>query len=397
MEVEIDSEAALTALLSAPPPARLAAVIFQGLDLRPHSATLQGIELDSCIFLGCEVDAELAGHLARQGCLFMPPWRNKAYHPYRVSLYSVDELYQGFDPNAADPDASYRQTPDYRIYTTFRDPQQPGGKLVPVLVDETLARRVHDNSVSDALDEFLAIFPHRSLVAIMGGHGVPRQEPLFAQIAELARNLRREGYLLASGGGPGLMEATNLGAHMAPYPDEALPEALRILTRIPTFYDGPGRWLQCAFEVRRRYPFRPGGESVGIPTWFYGHEPPNAFASHIAKYFENSLREEGLLALAQGGIVFAPGGAGTVQEIFQDACQNYYTTYAVKSPMIFYSSSYWRETFPVYPVMEKLAARGQFLHLLHLCDDLRVVSSLLQQNTVDLANEDTTVPCRSSS
>jgi len=33
-------------------------------------------------------------------------------------------------------------------------------------------------------------------------------------------------------------------------------------------------------------------------------------ASHIAKYFSNSIGEDGMLAVATAGIVFAPGGAG---------------------------------------------------------------------------------------
>lgn len=374
--LEVDSGAILQELLDSHPPS-LSEVVFQGLDLAPYSAQLQSIELSGCIFLGCQVDRALAGHLTSQGCLFLPPIQNKAYDPFRVALYDVEELYRGFTHDSGDSEAAYRSTPDYRIYQSFRDPHDPEGQLRPVLVDETLARRIHDNSISDALDEFLAVFPHRSLLAIMGGHAVARQDQLFREIVELARSLRRKGYLLASGGGPGLMEATNLGSYLAPYPDDALPEALQLMADVPTFRSGCGPWLASAFRVRQRFPFRAGGESVGIPTWFYGHEPPNVFASHIAKYFENSLREEGLLALAQGGIVFAPGGAGTIQEIFQDACQNYYTTYKVKSPMIFYPRHYWTETFPVYPVMQKLAHKGQFTHLLHICDDVASISDFL--------------------
>jgi predicted Rossmann-fold nucleotide-binding protein len=374
--LEIDSELALNSLLSHPP-STLSEVVFQGLDLSPHSENLQEIALAGCVFLGCQVDTALAGHLTRQGCLFVPPIKNKSYDPFRVSLYEVEDLYRGFDPDSQDCEESYRATPDYRIYQSFRDPLHPQGQIRPVLVDETLARRIHDNSISDALDEFLAQFPHRSLVAIMGGHAVAREDELFRKIVELARTLRRNGYLLASGGGPGLMEATNLGSYLAPFPDAALPEALELLADAPTFRVGSGRWLASAFRVRQRFPFRPGGESVGIPTWFYGHEPPNVFASHIAKYFENSLREEGLLALAQGGIVFAPGGAGTIQEIFQDACQNYYTTYTIQSPMIFYPSAYWTEVFPVFPVMQKLAHKGGFSHLIHLCDEVSQISDFL--------------------
>ena len=62
----------------------------------------------------------------------------------------------------------------------------------------------------------------------------------------------------------------------------------------------------------------------GIPTWHYGHEPPNVFATAIAKYFRNATREAILLEVCDAGIVFLPGRGGTVQEVFQDACENYY-------------------------------------------------------------------------
>src|SRR5260370_38022412 len=66
------------------------------------------------------------------------------------------------------------------------------------------------------------------------------------------------------------------------------------------------------------------GESPALPTWYYGHEPTTPFATHIAKYFQNSIREDGLIALAVHGIVSASGRAGTLQEIFQDTVRNYY-------------------------------------------------------------------------
>lgn len=379
--VEIDTIAALERLLSAA--GDLEGVIFQGLDLQPHASDLVQRKLSGCIFLGCWLNDALAGHIARQGCFSMPRIADKAYDPYRTSLYSVDELYAGFDPAAEDLMESYRGTLDHRIYVSYRDPLDPGGKLREVLVDEALARRIHDSSITDALDEWLSLQTHRGLVAVMGGHARSRLDPVFAEVAVLARALRRSGYLPASGGGPGLMEATNLGAYLAPYPDDALPRALQELALCPSFHHGVGMWLCTAFRVRRLFPPLPGGESLGIPTWFYGHEPPNVFASHIAKYFENSLREEGLLALATGGVVYAPGGAGTLQEIFQDACQNYYTTYHVRSPMIFYPREFWLgqgDGFPVYPVIQKLAEKGKFQNLVHLVDDIREVAALLEPN-----------------
>jgi hypothetical protein len=38
----------------------------------------------------------------------------------------------------------------------------------------------------------------------------------------------------------------------------------------------------------------------------------------------NPTREAILLEVCDAGIVFLPGAAGTVQEVFQDACENYY-------------------------------------------------------------------------
>lgn len=57
-----------------------------------------------------------------------------------------------------------------------------------------------------------------------------------------------------------------------------------------------------------RWPIASAGRSLSIPTWFYGHEPTNVFATEIAKYFSNALREDTLLHRCGGGVVFLPGG-----------------------------------------------------------------------------------------
>jgi hypothetical protein len=170
---------------------------------------------------------------------------------------------------------------------------------------ELLAQRVHDNSIDDALGHLLREGDPKRVVAIMGGHGMRRDDRAYRDVARLSRRLTRQGKLCASGGGPGAMEATNLGAWLAAHPDGALDEALRLLAPAPVF-DPIAAWLDAAFTVRTAFPLPDGeGRSLGIPTWHYGHEPPNVFASDIAKYFANSIREEGLLAIALGGVVRA--------------------------------------------------------------------------------------------
>ena len=109
--------------------------------------------------------------------------------------------------------------------------------------------------------------------------------------------------------------------------------------------------------------------SIGIPTWTYGHEPPAPFALAIAKYFANSVREAGLLAIASHGVIFAPGSAGTTQEIFQDACQNHYGTFGKAAPMILFGKQFWTEERPVWPLLEQVAQGHAYGDLLALTDD----------------------------
>ena len=134
------------------------------------------------------------------------------------------------------------------------------------------------------------------------------------------------------------MEAANLGAYLSPWPD-ALDEALTIMKPAPSYRPSLDAWARSAFRVRARWPITDAGRSLSIPTWFYGHEPTNVFATEIAKYFSNALREDTLLHRCEGGIVFLPGQAGTVQEIFQAVTENFYAADAsLIAPLILVGS-----------------------------------------------------------
>jgi predicted Rossmann-fold nucleotide-binding protein len=352
----------------------LANVILQGLDLRGQRQALLGADLSGTVFLGCQLEKDALQSVLERGAMVFPPFSGLPYSPYRGSLYTPEELYAGFDP--ARPE-SYADTPDARIYAHWNS---RGGANPPALL-ETLAQRLHDHAVTDAMEEVLAQQGRpRKVVAIMGGHSMLRGQPDYRAVAELARELARLGFFLVSGGGPGAMEATHLGAWFARRSEAELSAALDVLSKAPSYKDR--EWLARAFEVRAAWPLRdedlPACESLGIPTWHYGHEPPNPFATHIAKYFANSVREDGLLTIAQGGIIYSPGSAGTIQEVFQDACQNHYNTVGVVSPMIFLGQEFWTRTRPVFPLLEHLAKGQEYARYLLLTDSKeRIVQALL--------------------
>jgi predicted Rossmann-fold nucleotide-binding protein len=175
------------------------------------------------------------------------------------------------------------------------------------------------------------------------------------------------------------MEAANLGAFVAHVDDDLLDAALMRLAAVPDFRPSVTDWARAAFAAREvvHQAGRSGG-SVGIPTWFYGHEPPNAFAGQIAKYFRNAVREDTLLHHCRAGIVFLPGAAGTVQEVFQDACENYYATGRDVAPMVLVGTRYWTETVPVWPLLSLLAEGRAMADVVHLVDDVDDVLSRLR-------------------
>lgn len=188
-----------------------------------------------------------------------------------------------------------------------------------------------------------------------------RDDVAYEKIARISKSLTEKGSLMVSGGGSGAMEATGFGAWMAGRNEDEFLEALSRLKAVPTQEDTD--YLQASFSIIRDYP-QTTYRNLSIPTWLYGHEWTSPFATHIAKLFENSVREDTLLTIAYGGIIYAPGRAGTIQEVFQEAVQNHYLTFGFASPMVFLDTEFWTKTTPFYPLLVDLMDKGIYKNLL---------------------------------
>ena len=345
---EFESIIALTDYLNSV--SKVEEIAIQALDLKQIESLMLSKVFKNCIFLGCDLTPKIQEAIYKDNYIF--PKIDVPFNMYPNKLYNKDSLFNNYDPK--DP-SSYEKTLDKIIY----DHYLKTGKEATI-IKETLARRLHDHSITDSIQDFLRGFEEKKVIAVMGGHSLSRAHPSYKQIVEIAKTLTERGYLMISGGGPGAMEATHLGAWFANKSEQDLEKAIAHLSKAPK-YDHPD-WLPTAFEILEKYPTS-DFQSLGIPTWLYGHEPPTPFATHIGKYFANSVREEGLLAIAKGGVIFAPGSAGTMQEIFQDITQNHYESFGYASPMVFLNKKYWSYDRPLYPIIELMKHRGDLKNL----------------------------------
>ena len=341
----------------------LTSTVIKGVDLRSFNQDYwAATTISTTFFLGCTFDGiKSETVLDEKGAIIVPRFDGLPYEPFRYRLYSIDDLLRK---------SSSGVTVDREIYCDYISK----GKFSADII-EALCRRLHDDGIDDALQHLLKDIGVLNCVGFMGGSSNLRTDQYYRKTAYTARLLTLDGLFVVSGGGPGMMEAANLGAYFAKYNETDLDSALTILARAPRYDDK--EWMVTALEVKAKFPA--GAASLGIPTWFYGFEPTNAFAMYIAKYFDNSVREGGLIQIGKRGVIFAPGSAGTRQEIFMDSAQNHYGTTGFYSPMIFLGRQQYQIDAPIFPLLQQLAT-GSYKDLLFISDDPTEILGFLKDH-----------------
>jgi predicted Rossmann-fold nucleotide-binding protein len=333
----------------------------QSVDLTERTAALRTVDPRGAVFLGCQFAPRVEHELRSSGALLFPRLPDLPFDPYRAHLYDAAELYGAGD---------YAASLDAAVYAWSHS--HPSG-----LLTADLGMTLSDHAITDALDDATTDLDRRAIVGIMGGHAVPRGDETYRAAAELGMSLTLAGHTVLTGGGPGAMEAANLGAYLSPWAG-SLEDALMIMAPAPVYWSSVDAWARSAFEVRARWPVASAGRSLSIPTWFYGHEPTNVFATKIAKYFSNALREDTLLHHCGGGVVYLPGQAGTVQEIFQAVTENFYAAdSSLVVPLILIDREYWTDVYPAWPLLQRLGAGRPMGELIYCVDDVKEAAGLL--------------------
>lgn len=174
-------------------------------------------------------------------------------------------------------------------------------------------------------------------VTIFGSARTKPDDPMYEAATETARLLAEAGFAIITGGGPGIMEASNKGAHLG------------------------------------------GGVSVGLNIELPFEQGTNRYVQIPLNFRYFFVRKMMFVKYAEAFVIF-PGGFGTLDEFFE-ALTLIQTGKIRGFPLILFGSSYWQGLLDW--LRATLLAEGKIaeadLHLITVCDSPQEVCELIQK------------------
>ena len=336
----------------------------QDLDLTGREDALLELDPRGSLFLGCTISDDVADRLRAGGALLFPAVPDVPFDPWRAQLYTPAELYDGLEKG-------YEHTPDARIYAWSR----AGARATTCA--GCSPSPCTTAPIDDALDEFTG---KRRIVGVMGGHALTRDGPGVRRRGPSRPRPRRQRAHRRDRRRPGRDGGRQ--PRSPPGRRRRRPSSTGCSTTIaegarpsaPTSPPGRGpRSTPCG-------DLADSGRSLGIPTWHYGHEPPNAFSSVVAKYFRNAIREDVLLAgqprrdrvPARRGGHGAGDLPGGVQQLLRGRGRG-------GADGVRRGATTGPRTLPAWPLVEVLAAGRPFAARAHLVGTTEEALGLLVQ------------------
>lgn len=178
-------------------------------------------------------------------------------------------------------------------------------------------------------------------VTFFGSARFREDHPYYTATRELARRIGQVGFTIMTGGGPGLMEAANRGAR----------------------------------DI--------GARSIGCNILLPQEQQPNPYLD-VSLTFKRFFVRKVLLLKYSMCFVVMPGGAGTVDELFETI--TLIQTGKVRNfPILLYGRSYWK---PMLEQVERMIAEGTLgeeeLRFVFVADSVEEATTLLQDRLVEM-------------
>ena len=152
--------------------------------------------------------------------------------------------------------------------------------------------------LAEFVEGFEEMTLHPPAVTIFGSARTAPGDPMYQLAEDLGRRFANRGYAVLTGGGPGIMEAANKGAHEA------------------------------------------GGTSIGLNIELPHEQKPNPYANVQVSFRYFFVRKFMLVKYAQAFVIL-PGGFGTFDEFFE-SLMLIQTQKIRPFPVVLVNSAYWQ-------------------------------------------------------